>query len=206
MKTFNVPIYKQEQKDSCGVACLRMLLSYYGFDISEAELQKEIYLHKSGSWYSDLAKAMIRRGMKTNIPTINVNIYSTSWIGKSEAELRSLLLGRLDNLSGLLKAEVEKMIEYIDMDGKLEVRIPQPEMLETLIQTQPIMVPILTAFLNPKRFDEAGHYIILTGFDGEKYAVVDPNGESYEMDKETLYYAWLANNRDSDGYLLEVVK
>jgi len=206
LNIFEVPYFKQEEKDTCGVACARILLAYNGFEISEEKLRKEVFLHKFGAWYSDLAKLFISRGMKTRVSTINVNMYSHTWADRSETELRGLLVSRSSELLGLLKTEVEKAIEYIDLGGLLEVRIPSPEMIETLIKTQPIMIPVLKSLLSKSRFDEAGHYIVLTGFDGEKYSVLDPSTGKYEINKETLYYAWLGNNRDSDGYLMEIMK
>ena len=206
MKTFDVPHYKQIKKDACGVACARMLLGYYGFDVSEEELLSEVYMHKFGTWYSDLCKLFIRRGLHTKVKTININIYSPFWADKDEKALRPLLLERQKVLKGLLKTETEKAIGYMDMGGKLTVQIPNLKMIEKLIMKQPTMIPVLRSFLNPKRIDEVGHYIVLNGFDGSKYSVLDPNGGKYEIEKEVLYYAWLANNRDSDGYLMEVTK
>lgn len=206
MKVYKVPHYKQIKKDACGVACARMLLGYYGFDVSEEDLVKEVYFHKFGTWYSDLCKLFIRRGLQTNVKTINVNIYSPFWAGKSEDELKSLLAERQKELKGLLRTEVEKVIEYIEMGGKIAVEIPKPEMIEQLIQRQPVMIPVMRAFLNENRIDDVGHYIVLNGFDGSKYSVLDPSGNKYLIDKNVLYYAWLANNRDSDGYLMEVTQ
>lgn len=208
---WKVPHYKQEKGDTCGLACARMLLGYYGFDITEKEILKETFMHKFGSWYSDLAKSFIKRGLKTKVYTINLNIYSPFWAGEDEKKLRKRLVKRQTELKGLLKTEVERAIDYLDMGGKLEVKIPDPKMILALLKKAPIMIPVSRSLIYEDRIDEVGHYLVVNGFDGKFYSVLDPSrsqskGSEFKVKKDVLEYAWLANNRDSDGYLMEVSK
>lgn len=194
---------------TCGLACARMLLGYFGFEVTEKEILSETYMHKFGSWYSDLARPFIKRGLKTKIYTINVNIYSPSWAGENKDKLRQRLIARKSELKGLLQKETEKMIEYLDAGGNLEVKIPDTGILIELLKRQPIMIPVLRSLIYDDTIDESGHYLVVYGYDGENYSVLDPsieqrNGKEFKVKKEILEYAWLANNRDSDGYLMEV--
>ena len=36
------PFVKQERRDSCALACLRMLMAHEGIDVSESELLEEV--------------------------------------------------------------------------------------------------------------------------------------------------------------------
>ena len=203
--SYKVPHHSQEGNNTCGLATARMILEYFGYKMTEDEFLKETYMHKYGSWYSDLCKPFLRRGLKTRVYTINTNIYSPFWAGKSEKELRKLLLERKKKLKGLLKTEIEKLIEYLDLGGELEVAIPDPKMLVNTLKSQPIFIPVARSFINPNAIDDLGHYIVLNGFDGKQYSVLDPRGRKYKVDRKILEYAWLANNRDSDGYLMKVL-
>ena len=114
-------------------------------------------------------------------------------------------------MKGLLKTEVERAIDYIDLGGKLEVKIPDPKMILSLLIKNPIMIPVSRSLIYEDRIDEVGHYLVVNGFDGKSYSVLDPSrgqskGAEFKVKKEILEYAWLANNRDSDGYLMEVSK
>lgn len=207
---WEVPHYAQERSMTCGLACVRMLLDFYGYKVSEDEILAETYMHKMGSWYSDLAKPFIERGLKTKIYTINLNIYSPFWAGENVEKLKKRLSKRKEELKGLLKTEVERMLQYLDSGGELALEIPDVEVLRNLIRKQPLIIPINRSFIYRDRIDDAGHYVVVNGFDGDSYTVLDPaqgspNGFEYQVKKEVLEYAWLANNRDSDGYLLEII-
>lgn len=208
---WEVPHFKQERSMTCGLACVRMLLAYYGFEVSEDDILKETYMHKYGSWFSDLAKSFEKRGLKTKVYTINLNIYSPFWAGENKKQIRERLEKRKTELKGLLRTEVERATDYLDLGGDLEVKIPDPKMIPELLKKQPIMIPLARSFVYEDRIDDGGHYLIINGFDGQDYSVLDPgrsqkNGKEFKIKKEVLEYAWLANNRDSDGFLLEIMK
>lgn len=194
---------------TCGLACARMLLAYYGHIATEKEILKETHMHKFGSWYSDLAKSFLKRGLKTKVFTINLYLYSPFWSGESEVQLRERLVKRETEAKGHLKTEANRVIEYIDLGGKLEVKIPESKMLLALLKKGPIMIPVSRSLIYENRIDDLGHYLVVNGFDGEYYTVLDPGpnlikGKEFKVKKKVLEYAWLANNRDSDGYLMKV--
>jgi ABC-type bacteriocin/lantibiotic exporter with double-glycine peptidase domain len=208
---WEVPHYKQEGSMTCGLACVRMLLGYYGFNVSEEDILRETYMHKFGSWFSDLAKSFEKRGLKTKVYTINLHIYSPFWEGESKDQLRDRLLKRKTKLKGLLRIEVERAIDYLDMGGDIEVKIPDPKMILKLLEKQPIMIPVSRSLIYEDRIDDIGHYLVINGFDGDNYSVLDPGpnlvkGKEFKVKQEVLEYAWLANNRDSDGFLMEIIK
>lgn len=214
MKKFSVKHYFQENDGTCGIATARMLLDYFGIEITEKELIKEGFIHKSGTWYSDLAKFFLERGLKTKVYTINLQLYSPFWRGKTSEEIKRLLIDRKSKLKGMLLIEANHVIDYIDMGGEIDIDIPRPVMLQKLIKKQPFFIPISRSFIYNDLIDELGHYIVVNGFDGKNYSIIDPashllksstNGKEYLVDKDSLEYAWLANNRDSDGYLMEIL-
>ena len=46
MRSVRVPYFRQEWENSCGIACVRMILAYFGRKISERELRDAIKLRE----------------------------------------------------------------------------------------------------------------------------------------------------------------
>lgn len=68
-----VPYFRQAVgKNNCGPTCLRMILSYWGHNVAEIELSSLLSNSSNGTFLTDLGKAAIDLGLKTEAFTYNL--------------------------------------------------------------------------------------------------------------------------------------
>ena len=60
----NIPYFKQEKNTTCGVACVRMVLSFYGKDVDEFELEEACETGWLGNTCNELVKCIEGFGFK----------------------------------------------------------------------------------------------------------------------------------------------
>src|SRR3989344_3374623 len=60
-----IPYFRQPTDTTCGPACTRIVLSYYGIKDSDSYLEKEEKTNKRGTKHSLLIKAIKRAGCRT---------------------------------------------------------------------------------------------------------------------------------------------
>lgn len=68
-----VPFFRQENWYTCGPACLRMLLAYFGIDISEEELEKACGTTELGTTPTQISTGASKSGMDA-MATKNANL------------------------------------------------------------------------------------------------------------------------------------
>lgn len=205
---YPIKVFKQESEMTCGVVAARMILDFWGVKTTEKELKKEVLIHDTGTWLADLAKLFETRGLKTRVYSINLLLFNPSMVGSSNEEIKSFLKGRIKNLHPRRQKETKKVIEYIELGGDFVLQIPKVGILRRWLKKQPLFIPISRSFLYKDRIDAVGHYIVVNGFNGKKYSIVDPargRKDKHSVDRDILEYAWLANNPDSNGYLMVVL-
>ena len=60
----NIPYFKQEKNTTCGVACLRMVLAFYGEEISEFEMEEACETSWLGNNCGELAQGALKYGFE----------------------------------------------------------------------------------------------------------------------------------------------
>ncbi len=75
--TSKPPFFPQERYDTCALACLRMILAFYGMEVSEAELVLTTKMEEGGVDIEELAQVARYHGLKTEIR----NLEETSLLG-----------------------------------------------------------------------------------------------------------------------------
>ncbi len=65
------PFFAQERYDTCALACLRMILAYYGTEVSEAELVRMTAMEEGGVDIEELARLARRCGLVAEIVSLS---------------------------------------------------------------------------------------------------------------------------------------
>lgn len=60
----NMPYFKQEKNTTCGVACLRMVLAFYGKEISEVDLEEACETSWLGNTCGELVQGALKYGFE----------------------------------------------------------------------------------------------------------------------------------------------
>ncbi len=175
-----IPIYKQSKINSCGPTALRMVLAYYGIEKNEMELVKIAKTIKKGTRLLDLGIIATKLGF-------DVNAYSFM-LKKSTKKLNNSKR-RLIELGANYKFKQPSMEDVIEF---LKLKIP-------------VILSVNSAILFKNNKTEAGHFIVVTGYDDEKFYYNDPwDGKRKVISKKELLFSWYNNVIKSSGYLLAI--
>ncbi len=62
-----LPLYRQEKKNTCALACLRMVLAFYGTDVEEGMLESQVHLEPDGTEIGELEHLARQFGLVADI-------------------------------------------------------------------------------------------------------------------------------------------
>ncbi len=203
-----IPYFKQERKNSCGLAVLRMVFKYYDEDVTEKTFLKDIKLRSYGTLLTDLGIIALKRGYKVTIHTLHLPLIAPLLLpfetSITENHLKKIQPRKTDNdtLSSFKK--------FIKLGGTLIWETPRIKNIEKyLIKKIPVIINYNTAATGDyfKNWDN-GHYLVVNGFNGTSVAVLDPDkgGGAYEISSEELLPAMAINARTSSGHLMIITK
>lgn len=207
----NVPYFSQERNVTCGLAALRMMLGFFGNEVSEKELAKEVKMHSFGTFSTDLGRIALKKGFKIKCYTCHLGLlgplklpYGTKI---DEVILKQIKVAPRDKMT------FESWENYIQSGGELIWDIPKLNQLEHFISIKktPCLVSVNTATLRRywKNWDN-GHLLVINGVDAGVVNVLDPDpenvGKNYELDKDLFLPAWVINGIRSSSYILVVQK
>src|SRR5438034_10798672 len=66
------PLLQQERRDSCGLACLRMVLAYYDTTVEEKTLELEAHSGPGGIEIEKLSRVASLHGLDATIESLNL--------------------------------------------------------------------------------------------------------------------------------------
>lgn len=124
-----LPFHRQETASSCAVACLRILLEYYGVKVTEAELREKCKTTELGTYAKNLMACARNFGF--------------------EASLEYLTVDQLKNLVD----EGIYPIAYINMFPTSDIPYTHAVIIESLEGGQPLMIDPLDGPKEIKLFD-----------------------------------------------------
>ena len=173
----NVPLIRQP-KDSkeCGIAGLAMILSYYGLDKSFDDLKSVINVDEIGTYAPQLGSYLIKNGLYTEIITMHPKLFTFKDKGMDNKEI----LNHFQNLYPNLKSEQDKkvleyFIEFLNNNGRINVKIPSKEdIIEEINNKRPICALLTSNFLLGDKPIFNFHFNVITGIDNEFIYVNDP--------------------------------
>jgi len=205
-----VPHYKQEKRLSCGLAVLRMALGFFGDNVSEKEILKNLTLHNFGSFTTDLGTAALKMGYKVVIYTFHLPLIAPLNLPFG-SEIKMI---RLDKFSVRPKDKktLESWKKYLLSGGKMYWDIPKISQIEYWLKRKtPCLISVNTAALNMyyKNWDN-GHFLLINGFKNDNILYLDPDVSkekaNKKIHKDVLLPSWSINSRSSSGYLMVLEK
>jgi len=209
MSQLKVPYFKQESGLTCGLACLRMALGYYGDQTTEKELVKQIQVHKYGIFTTDLGVLAQKRGYKTTIFSIHLRLLAPLKLPFG-TEVSTKILAKVKP-TATDKKTYDSWQEYLKSGGRLVWDVPKVSMIESFIAKRiPCLVNINTAALNRywKNWDN-GHYLTVNGVVKDNISVLDPDPwdkTDYFIEKDVFLPSWAINAKLSSGFLMVIEK
>lgn len=209
MSHLKVPYFKQEAGLSCGLACMRMVLGYYGDKVSEKELSKHIKIHSYGTFTTDLGALALERGYKVTVFTFHLRL-----LGPLEIPFGTKVTDKLLSSAKVTakdKTTYESWKKYLRADGKLIWDVPKITEIENWMNKNvPCVININTAATNHfwKNWDN-GHQLVVDGVGKNNILVLDPDPydkTEYSIEDGIFLPAWSINAKLSSGFLMAIEK
>lgn len=194
----NVPLLKQTTSKTCGNTCLRMVLSYYGHEISEETILKKISKdQKGGTWLTEIAWFAKTLGLKPTCFAYNLYLTNPSKDKfLTPRALTSKLEKQRNNLkdkwfAGLIKSTIKAVcsgVPYI-------IKKPDKELFKGYLrQSVPVILSVNYTSLYDKQGDPfKGHDIVLNGFEKDYFWFIDPeHGIKDKIHSDGLMFSLLS--------------
>jgi len=178
----SVPSVVQPKKSvDCGVACVAMLLEYYGVSYDYKKLRKEIAVLRCGTSSPQLGSYLLKHGFEVEIVTMHPSLFDL----RSRFEAKEKMLKYLKSFRGKMKPKLnitvlEHFIEFVKAGGKLTPRVPTVEdMREEIVAKRPLISLLTHQFLYKSRMKPqfTFHFHVITGVDSQSVYVNDPDWE-----------------------------
>ncbi|MDO8467406.1 MAG: C39 family peptidase [Nanoarchaeota archaeon] len=211
----NVPLIRQDKNSfDCGLACLSMILKYYGEDINISELKKVIKIYTGvGSYVPQLGEYLLKKGFEVEIVTMNPFIFTEKSKEKNQEELISYFQELYDKTDkDKFKVPAKFFKEFIERGGKVKIKIPEvSDIREEITAGRPVGSLLTSNFLLGKSPKFNFHFNIITGIDKEFIYVNDPmedyrGGKHKYKIEEFMYAIYASAYGDIDNAALLKVK
>ncbi len=208
-----VPTIKQKHKDGCGAAAMSMVYKYFGKDISEKEIEKEIGgFKKFGSFATDHVLMAKKLGFTIICHSYNLEYFEPNDAKLSQQNLikRTKLLIKKEK-KNLCKKELISILKVLKSEINFEMRMPSLNVIKKFLDKKlPVILLVNSVILFERKFGgkkdlDMGHYLVLTGYQKEKFYYNDPYyGKDYSISGDKLIFALSNNALYCSGYLLVV--
>ncbi|MBU4299720.1 MAG: C39 family peptidase [Nanoarchaeota archaeon] len=183
--------------------------------------EEEILLSAGGFYNSEGYYGMLsiraavilhKMGFETHIRTYNTEILKPEWstIGNIA------LIKRLEALNKKLVKEkrkanvtvVDSMLYLLKNGQDLKIKFPETkDIIQFLERKIPVLISVWakTIYGNSDTLATGGHYLVVIGYDGKNFIVLDPyNGKERKIDESLLLLAWCNNALNSTDFLLAI--
>lgn len=204
---------KQESRLGCGAAAMSMVYKYFGKNISEKEIEKEIggFL-KFGSFATDHALMAIRFGFTVVCYSYNLEYFEPNDAKLSQQDLikRTMFLIKKEK-KNLHKKELNSILKVLGGEVDFRMRMPSLNIIRKFLDKKlPVVLIVNSVILFETKFGgkkdlDMGHYLVLTGYQKEKFYYNDPYcGKNYSISSDKLIFALSNNALYCSAYLLVV--
>lgn len=171
-----VPLIRQAKgSQDCGLACVAMVLGYYGERINIDELKKQLKVYKFGTYAPQLGEFLIKRGYKVAIQTAHPSLFTLRDANLSQPAIRK----RFEELKKKAKPNhrnaVRHFCNFMDAGGRIEIGIPaRTDIQKEVKHKRPLIALLTSGFLWSKDPRFNFHYNVITGTNAERIFVNDP--------------------------------
>ncbi len=177
-----VPLIRQEKGSSdCGVACIAMVLKYYGVKKSIEEIKKDIEVFKNvGTYMPQLGSYFLSQNFDVEIVTMNPHLFNVSFKNADKNKILSHLIKKYEIIKkSEMKRCVEFFIKFIEAGGKLTVHVPNvKDIKEEIKNKRPLLAQLTSSVLSTKYVSFNSHFNVITGIDTEKIHINDPAADT----------------------------
>ncbi len=198
----NVPFITQSSSNSCLLASLEIVLKLHQIYITQNQIEKDIPIIPDSNEYhiANLGIFALRQGLKATIYCYDfTNIFSklhedlphhtllkkfTLWVAKSKENLKYRM----------------PYLQFLEQGGDLQVSLPTNKTLQDCIDkgTPPIILIEARSFFGDAATKDAGHSVVVIGYDQDSFIVHDPfdpslphaKGKSVKIPKDQLLFCW----------------
>jgi len=197
----NVPRFKQK-KNTCGPSSLQQILAYYGIEMDLKKIMRNVKIYKGGfAFMSDLATYVKKLGFDSKIICYDASIVDPTWSELSKRKIIQKLVKRFK----FEKNGIKKLIKFLKVNGKLEIRIPTKELILSYLKKKvPPIICLSSTILRGKsrrykgKYDDIkgnpiGHFLVISGYDNGYFIVTDPSRISkgiYKVKEDKLLFSW----------------
>ncbi len=186
-------ILKQETNKSCGIACLRSILNFYGNNYSERDI-----------WNKHSPFNSKKKDIRNPILNLGVTAlkfgFEVSYIGyepiisnnNSSDNLKKSLEEKMKHYFDYGKFYVSEAIKFLELGGEIKLELLNIEKLKNILNKNKIaLVEIRPAFIHKKGSSEMNHKIILTGYNKKGFTFLDPSdAKKHVIDFDTFLLAF----------------
>lgn len=188
-------IFKQETKNSCGVACLRSILNNYGENLSEKDIWDKIDsfpLQKGGLRNPILSLGVVALKLGFSVTYLGYN--PTLINNNSSNDLKKSLKEKSESYFDIGKFYVDQAIKFLDLGGKITFDKLNIEKIKKLIDKNKfLLVEIKPAFVNKTSVVSMHHKVILTGYDKKGFKILNPSdAKEHTWDYDTFLLSFYA--------------
>ena len=173
----DVPLVRQPRRSrDCGPAGLRMLLSYYGVEVSVDSLASELAVDEVGTYLPQLGSCLLGRGFGVEIVGLHPALFTLRDGDASPDVVRK----RLEGLRRAAKTDrrrrlVDHFLEFAERGGRLRAKIPdEQDLREEIAQGRPVLALLTSNVLTGRKPGVNFHFNLVTGIDEDFVYVNDP--------------------------------
>jgi len=187
-------IYKQETDKSCGVACLRSILNYYGNNFSEKDIwdKHNPYKTKEGirNPIMNLGVTALKFGF--NVTYVGYNPIITN--NNASKGLKESLEMKSKDYFDYGKFYVDEALKFLELGGKLKIEKLNIEKIKDIIDKNKFaLIEIKPAFVNNKGNINMNHKVIVTGYNKKGFKILNPSdAKEHLWDFDTFLLAFYA--------------
>ncbi len=183
-------VFQKEDDYNCGPSCLEMIYRLRGIKRTVKDILKDFHFEKLGSttYPAQLARDLIKNGLKTKIIISNPRAISPAWVNLPKEKI-------IDNLKDWLTLQSKHdwhtfglhLLFYLQEGGEVELKSYTVVDIKKMLDKGSLLgIALDEAWLYGHRLkvkkaetdefngDTYGHFIVVTGYKGNKFSILDP--------------------------------
>lgn len=187
-------IYKQETDKSCGVACLRSILNYYGNNFTEKDIWNKhtSFQSKKGIYNPiiSLGLTALKFGFKVTYIGYNPIIINRNKFPDLEKSLKE----KSKRFFDYGKFIIDNALGFLKLGGKIKIDKLNIEKIKKLIDKNKfVLVEIRTLFINKNTAINGNHKVIVTGYNKKGFEILNPSdAKKHVWDFDSFLLAFYA--------------
>ncbi len=195
-----VPTRKQKKNSlHCGVACLQMVMEFFGDKISYNDLVKQLKVYKGkGIYTTDLGILAMKYSYNTLVVYNKSEVLDKTTENLTEKDIRKLnrYLKKLKESKKPFRRilQIKKDTEFIEAGGKYSTKLPNLDLINKHLKKRfPVIVCLNNRALRSDPDRKSNHFVVVIGKEGNYYIVNDPSTnakDQYKIERDKLLQAW----------------